>query len=545
MDIKKLLTVGAGAALLSLGAACSDPEPNNNPVGPGTSSGVVSGGGSSDSKGGDVTSDDATYVSVTEIMYNAPATINGVEASELEWVELSIVKGEDIRSMSFDSLHLDGAVSYTLPNEPLKVGEYIVVTNNVELFKQVYPDPSIRVYGPWTDPKTGNVGKLVNEGDVIDVKIKGKGDMSCSYSSEPPWTSLADGKGRTLVYLGGNPAQASAWAASVAQGGNPGSGDDPYVKPSAVRINEIQPFVLGTDAGWIELYNSGSEPVDVSGWILKSKIQGKEWPISAGVVPAKGFLVLDPSDAATFGSVVYFNAKGGEYYLYEVVGGEKTGSESSLKLAASNLSSGIVEVSDGSISQGAMITATPGAANSALKSGPIFINEIYYHPPEGGEIPFEYLELVNMSDTPVSLAVTKGTTSKGWKIEGVNMEFKGTDIVPANGMMLVIPTAYAVQESEIRAKHGIPETVPFAFYQGKLSNRGELIAVKQPFDFDTNEKTKEVQWYYDWSDAVLYSDSWDGFKQTDGYGKSMHRSNFDSMGYEASSWIVGDPTPGK
>lgn len=551
MNMKRFSFVGACALAFGLMACSSDDGKSGNPAGPddpAVSSGDKPTAQSSSSQGASDTplssvefEKGVTYVSITEIMYNAP------DGSDLEWVELKIQSGVGVSDMSWElGLRLDGAVSYTFPAEPLALDEYIVVTNNPDLFKATYPDFAGRLFGPWdVDPKTGAVAKLANEGDVIDVKVNGKGDMTCAFSSEPPWTSRADGKGSTLVYIGGNPAQAAAWGASSVKGGNPGGPDD-YIKPSKVRLNEVQPFVLGGDKGWVELYNDGDQDVDVSGWIFKSKYLSDEWVISAGVVPAKGYLVLDPSVETTFGKVLYLNPKGGEYYLYETVGGEKTGSESSLMLAASNLSSGIVEVGDGSTSQGALLLPTPGAANSTLKSGPVFINEIYYHPQEGGTIPFEFLELVNKSEADVNLYITKNGKSKGWKIEGVNMEFSSGDIIPAGGLMLVVSDSLKGKDAELRATYGIPENVPIAFYSGKLSNRGEMVAVKQPFDFDVLDGAlKDVQWYYDWSDATLYSDTWPDLGDADGWGKSLQRVSFESMGYEAKSWVAGDPTPGK
>lgn len=486
--------------------------------------------------------DDVTYVSVTEIMYNAP------DGSDLEWIELAITSGSKISSMKLSGLRLDGAVSYTFPAEPLDVGQYIVVTNNLEKFKEAYPKFSGKVYGPWDkDPKTNQIAKLANEGDVIDVKISGNGDMSCAYGSEPPWPSKADGKGSSLVYIGGNPAQPAAWAASAKTGGNPGSGSDKYIEPTTVRLNEIQPFVLSAgEDGWIELYNSGKNEVDVSGWIFRSKYLDKEWTISSGKVPAGGYLVLDPMDEKTFGEEIYLNPKGGEYYLYEAVDGKKTGVESSLMLAASENSSGIVEVSDGSTSQGALESATRGKANSALKSGPIYVNEIYYHPPkEKAAIPFEFLELINKSDEDVNMYVSKNNKSKGWKIEGVRMEFSVGDVIPAGGIMLVVSDSLKGKIESVREEYGLKD-VKIAFYEGKLSNRGEMIAVKKPFDYDPIEgSTTLVQWYYDWSDAVLYSDMWSGLSQADGMGKSLKRKSFKTMGYEASAWELSDPTPGK
>ena len=147
---------------------------------------------------------------------------------------------------------------------------------------QTYPEFKGRLYGPWdNDPKTGAVAKLSNEGDVIDVKLTGEGDVSCSYSMEPPWPSLANGKGRTLVYKGGNAAQATSWGASKVMNGNPGVGNDEWLTTSNIRLNEIMPTGTGV-AAWVELYNAGSADVDVTGWIFESKIRKEKLTIKAG-----------------------------------------------------------------------------------------------------------------------------------------------------------------------------------------------------------------------------------------------------------------------
>ena len=86
------------------------------------------------------------------------------------------------------------------------------------------------------------------------------------------------------------------------------------------------------------------------------------------------------------------------------------------------------------------------------------------------------------------------------------------------------------------------------FYKGKLSNRGEMVAVKKPFAFSEDPvNPMNNQWFYDWSDATLYSDGWKGtdFAKTDGFGYSLQRKDYSTMGYEASAWIAAEPTPGK
>lgn len=589
MNIKKWLIASLGTAALTLFVACSssDDGSEDSPVGPGDNPALSSDSGNPASNGsGDPASNDSTnpessvsgdkdnggakvpvcsssesgktdsvievndgynHVAITEIMYNAP------QGSELEWIELTLTAGDDIQSMKFADMHLDGAISFYFPAEPLTKGEYIVVANNVELFKQTYPEFTGRVFGPWDDdPKTGTTAKLVNEGDVIDVKLSGKdNNTSVAFGSEPPWPSLANGKGYSLVFKGGslNPTNPSSWAASKMKLGNPG-GPDEYITRTTVRLNEIKPYVLGgnggeDEMGWIELYNSGSDPADVSGWLFESKIKKKSWKITGSntVVPAGGYLVL-AATSENFEEDLYLNDKGGEFYLYEMVGDERTGSESSLMVAATTGTSGVVDISDGTIAQGALMSETKGEKNSALKVGPIYINELHYHPVDGDADDFEFMEIVNKGTEDISLFEAVEGTHKGWKIEGIRMEFTTGDMIPAGGMMLLLPDSLKSLEANVRSKKQIPETVQIRFYEGKLSNRGETIAIKKPFGL-MKSTDGSTQWYFEWSDATLYSDRWEGMNETDGFGKSMNRVNFETMGYEASAWMAAEPTPGK
>ena len=570
MNTKKLLALGTCVSVLGMFSACSDDSPASPPVdNPASSSSTIVPNSSSDvnptsssdivanssssagnplltsssSNPEDVVLDsNSTYMGVSEIMYNAPS------GSALEWVEVYIKSGPDLTNMQLNNVRLDGAVSFTFPAEPLKKGEYVIVTNDVTLFKQTYPSlpAGCRVFGPWdNDSKTNAVAKLANEGDVVDVKIKGEGDVSAAFSNNPPWPSLANGNGRTLVYRGsGNEADPNSWGASAVANGNPCSGDDQVLDASAIRLNEIKPFVLGTSDGWVELYNSGSAPVDVAGWELESKLKGKKWTIGGAstVVPANGYLLLEATESV-FGSGLYLSDNGDEIYLYETVGGTRTGKETSLMIFAGKQSSGIVEVA-GSVAQGAMATETPGAANSLLKAGPIFISEIHYHENEKDLKDLEFLELVNKGTEAVTLVESINNTPQGWKIEGVNMEFASTDVIPAGGKMVLFGDSLKAYESQLRTRYSIDAAVPIRFYAGKLSNRGETVAVKKPYSYVTKADGSK-QWYYELSDATLYSDRWPDMYAADGKGKSLNRKDFTTMGYGYTNWTVADPTPGK
>ena len=571
MNTKKWLAVGTCASMLGMFSACSDekknpvipddPEssssaevvpnssgevnPNSSSVTTASSSSVTNLMSSSSNPEDTILDSNATYMGVSEIMYNAPG------GSVLEWVEVYIKNGPDLTNMQLSNVRLDGAVSFAFPAESLKKDEYVIVTNDVALFKQTYPSlpAGCRVFGPWgKDPKTNAVAKLVNEGDVVDVKVRGEGDVSAAFSSNPPWPSLADGKGRTLVYKGsGNEADPTSWGASAVENGNPCVGGDKVIDGSTVRLNEIKPYDINATEnkdGWIELYNFGSAPVDVAGWELESKLKGKKWTIGGAntVVPANGYLLLEAS-ATVFGEGLFLSDNGDDIYLYEAAAGVRTGKESSLLISAGKQSSGVVEVA-GSIAQGAMATETPGAANSALKAGPIFISEIHYHENEQDLKDLEFLELVNKGATDVALVESVNNTPQGWKIEGINMEFVSGDVIPAGGKMVLFDDSLKAYEAQLRDRYSIDAAVPIRFYAGKLSNRGETVAVKKPYSYVTkSDGTK--QWYYELSDATLYSDRWPNMYAADGKGMSLNRKDFTTMGYGYTAWEVKAPTPGK
>ena len=554
MEIKKLLLTGAAVTAFAMMTACSEDskspnEPENTPVDssasvPG-SSGVVPGssgatptssGGSSLISSSSVPNTAPPQMGCSEIMYNAP------DGSALEWVEIYIAGGMDMDNMQNFFMHLSGAVDYTFPAEPLKKGEYVVITNDLNLFKTTYPDFSGRLFGPWDA-----AGKLVNEGDVVNVKVDGEGDVSCAFGSEPPWPSLADGHGYSLVYKGGNPAQPLSWGASKNPGGTPGVGNDEYIEASKIRINEVMPNASGANA-WIELYNAGDADVDVTGWKLEVKRRAETLSITSGTVPAKGFLVLDA--VANFDKELVVSPQGGEFYLYGPVMGE----ESSIWLPAYEGPSGLVDLRDGSTAQGPLASATPGAANAALKIGSVYINEIYYHPGSNtGDIPFEFMEIVNSTDKDISLYSSVPGVSKGWKVEGINLEFSSSAVLKANSLMLLIPEELDPADMQalglsswgpdvVRSAYKIPATVDIATYKGKLSNRSETIAVKEPFAKEGDGMT--AKYFYIWHDATLYSDAWAGLTEADGAGFSLQRVDKTTMGYEASAWKAAKPTMG-
>ena len=319
--------------------------------------------------------------------------------------------------------------------------------------------------------------------------------------------------------------------------------------PTQVRINEIKPYEI-ENPSWIEVYNAGAQAVDLTGWTLEVKRRKQTLTIKSGIVPPNGYLVLDGTIA--FDSELIVAPDGGEFYLR----GPQEGDESSIWVPATNATSGVVDLSDGSTAQGPLAAATPGAKNSALQMGSLYINEIYYHPGSNPtDIPFEFMEIVNGSDAPVSLY--SSSVARGWKVEGINLEFSGGATIPAKGLILAIPETLEDVDMQafgitnwgpnfVRASLSIPEDVQIVTYKGKLSNRGETIAIKEPFAKEEDPSaTGGYRYFYVWHDATLYSDNWEGLAEADGFGYSLHRVDVTTMGYEAKAWKGDVPTPGK
>lgn len=493
----------------------------------------------SDSSSGKTRSVSIPTMAVTELMYHP-------QEGFPEFVEIKLL-GKSLSSMSAVNLRLDGAVEFTFPDEPLDVNEILVVTNDSSLFRKKYPQFSGRLF-QWDAGFT-----LSNSGDVLEVKLDGKGDCDARFDNNPPWPSLADGKGSSLVYVGENPAYAESWAASKTQNGNPGNTEDPYYAASSVRINEILPYHGTGSISWIEFYNDGDNEVDIGGWqIVRADAEDSLRFIPSGItVPAKGYQVLYTlSKADGTEDSVSFVARGEAVYLRELQNGTATGLESGLEYAAvpTGFSAGVIALSDGSMQQGILQNPTANAKNSEIELGPIYISEVHYNPKDGD---VEFLEIVNKSGEEVALNKNLNKSPYGWKISGVGFDFEGATLA-AGEIALLIPTQYtgsdgytslSITPAEFREKWQIPESVQIFQYPGKLSNRGEKISIEEPMEIAKNLKG-ETKIYYHISDAILYSDDGLWPKEADGEGFSLNRLDFSVSGFEPSNWEAASPTPG-
>lgn len=134
---------------------------------------------------------------------------------------------------------------------------------------------------------------------------------------------------------------------------------------AAVVINEFLPNPSGPsseDTEWIELYNSDSAPMDITGWTLDDEEGGTSpYTIASGSsIPAAGFLVFEKSQTG-----IGLNNSGDSVRLFDASNSLKD--SYTYTSASDNISIG--RTSDGGGSWVVCLAATKGASNNC--SSPI------------------------------------------------------------------------------------------------------------------------------------------------------------------------------
>src|SRR5690606_15204155 len=129
-------------------------------------------------------------------------------------------------------------------------------------------------YGMGPGPIAGVfAGSLDNSGERIKIDDASNGTV-LEFEYNDAWHPLTDGPGFSMVArdalqdrsLWG---EREGWMPSYAMLGSPGTGEPSAAPlPGAIAINEIMNYGTGVDGDRIELRNTTSAPIDISGWYL-------------------------------------------------------------------------------------------------------------------------------------------------------------------------------------------------------------------------------------------------------------------------------------
>lgn len=332
--------------------------------------------------------------------------------------------------------------------------------------------------------------------------------------------------------------------------GSASPGEANYLFIPNVVISEILAHAEAPLEAAIELFNPTAWPVDISGWYLSdSQDDFRKYRLPANtVLPAGGFVVVGASqftNAAPRGFTPD-GSRPGEVWLSAADGtGKLTGYRTSGTFgpATANVSFGRLNMSLG-VSYVALQSPTLGASNSVPLVGPVVINEVMYHAPDGpnGAGNIEFIELLNLSTNDVPFFDPAHATN-AWRLRGgIGFDFPAGSILAAGSYVLVVnfdPAADAGALLEFQTRYQVPPFVPIVGpFLGALDNAGDSIELQRP-DVPVAGLVPYVL-----VDKLDYGNSVPWAMSANGSGASLQRREAAAFSNDPLNWFGAAPTPG-
>lgn len=217
-----------------------------------------------------------------------------------------------------------------------------------------------------------------------------------------------------------------------------------------VKLNEID----SQPSDWVELVNSSSSAIDLTGVELRDNSDDHRWRFAAGTtIPAGGYLVADDTTAGlvpdgagwksgTFSSAIGLGG-GDSVRLYAADG---TLSDSYTWQAHAALNGDAAAATYGRLPDGgawAITTPTPGAANRAPVAA-VAINEVESNAENDGP---DWVEVINTGSSPVDIS--------GWTVMDNDPDKHAMDVTPLSAGTTLQPGAVRVFTEKVDFDFGL------------------------------------------------------------------------------------------
>ena len=250
--------------------------------------------------------DEEVPLRVTELMYNPASpelTQTNYTSADFEFIELQNI---GTKTIGLAGLEFNKGIVFEFTEgeiSSLAPGEYVVVINDQFAFAERYTNWSnIKIAGEFHG-KFFLPGAFDNGSEKITL-VDGREIEIQSFSYEDSWHLTTDGYGNSLTIID-NQVNTNdwnfkpAWRASSYSGGTPGYGPADILYPSIV-INEflaMNSTIKADEAGdyddWIELYNNGSNNVELEGLFLTDDLTlPTKWTFPEINLATGAFLIL-------------------------------------------------------------------------------------------------------------------------------------------------------------------------------------------------------------------------------------------------------------
>ena len=486
-------------------------------------------------------------LSISEIHYNPPAPTTSELASDpllgdsdFEFIELLNTSSEDINLAGAE--FIDG-VTLVLPDHTLVQGARALVVSNLAAFRLRYGDTPV-VAGEY-------VGNLNNSGErILLVDMDGNTLAHVDYNDGGNWPGRADGKGSSLEVI--DPVSSledpANWRSSSEYGGTPGTnGAGP---DNRIVINEVLTHTDPPLKDTVELLNTTSQTIDISGWLLSdtaSDLAKYIFPANTTIAP-DAYLVLDESqfnpdpENPDSNGFALSSGRGDSVWLVEANSeGKPLRFVDHIEFPAARNGESFGRWPNGIGKPYPASQNTLGVENALPRVGPLVVSEIHYNPSSGGD-GYQFIEIANTSFEYTPLA--------NWKLRGsVDYDFPGWAILPPSSLLLLLdfdPNDEANMDAFRSAYPSLPDDTLLLgpWIDGSLKLSGHNLRLLRPDELQSLPGETpffpmliEEEFEYDsiepWPTSPLVSNH------------SIHRKSLRIWGFEPTHWEGITPTPGQ
>ena len=481
-------------------------------------------------------------LAITEIMYNPGKTNNTYTNEDFEFIEL---QNTGTTSIALNGFAFTNGVDFRFSGGSLAPGAFGLLVKNRTVFESRY-GAGLPILGQYTN-SLNNAGERLTLVGPLHEPV-----ADVSYSDE--WYPLSDGLGFSLVPRNGviEPG-AAGWRASTHIHGSPGQADPAPSLSFGVVISEALAHTDPPQSDFVELQNTGTSTVDISGWYLTDNYNNpKKFRIGALQLTPQQFKVFTEAELGAPATGFALSSTGDGIYLFSAnAAGELTGYVHGFEFGASanGVSFGRERTSDGNEFFVPRVSVTSNAPNSAVRIGPLVVTEMMFHPLPVATFDNtrdEFIEIRNASAQTVPLFDPTHATNT-WRIRGgADFDFPENVSLATGGILLVVnfdPILEPWAEAQFRSRFAVPSGVPiYGPLRGKLSNLSERISLQRP---DSPDALGIEPVPYIVVDEFTYRTTPASypFAGAAGTGDSVHRLS-NSWAQEPISWLAGAPTPG-
>jgi hypothetical protein len=452
-----------------------------------------------------------TPFAISEIMYKPAPRTDGWNGEYIE------IYNSNPWPETIANYRLGGDIKYTFPpGASVPAQGFLLVAAVPSDVQAIYGITN--VIGPYTSSlKTSSVIKLYDEQNSLVLDI--------DYKDTHPWPMGADGTGHSIVLARPSYGEADprAWLRSSARGGFPGKIKTfPTNNFFNLCINEVLAHTDAPQTDTIELYNHGTNSVNLAGCTLSDSPTTNKYTIPAStIIPARGFRYFTEAQLgfslSAAGETIYLKSNGVVVL-------------DALKFEAQENGVSFGRSPDGAADWYRLSQNTFGTNNAPPLVSLVGFNEIMYHPLSGID-DAQYIELYNHG--------TKAQDLSGWKLGGgISFTFPSNQVLAPNGYLVIARNTVFLYSNYPNL--GPANTV--GNFSGKLSGSGERITLSMPdTTVGTNSTGGLVTNYLDIVvDEVTYGTGGHWGQWSDGGGSSLELIDPRANKRLPSNWADSD-----